>query len=396
MKAELRSLTGLRGLAACWVMCGHFLNDVTLPFVLRRTIDHGYLAVDMFMVLSGFVLAMIYGARFAAAPTWRLFGRFLWMRLARIYPLYALTTFVCLVLSLSGVPVWGEPQHDPLAVVANLLLVQGWGWPNESLNAAAWSISTEWAANLLFPVLATTLLGWCWRRGAMVAAGAFAILTVSALLAGQSGLDEPIIGAINWYLAPGALLRCISEFMLGMACWRARDLAGGLGGTAVQIGLALTILILCQSYAADLILVLAICLLVIGLSFERSALSRALGSTPLRWLGTISFSIYLWQMPLAPIVPKIASWAAWAGLASPPLVANLALMALVLLVAHVSFVGFERPAQRWLRGAMARPWRIGSEDGSIPATPPATAHRPARNCDQMSPPDHSAAVTPRT
>jgi peptidoglycan/LPS O-acetylase OafA/YrhL len=330
-------------------MCGHFLNDVPMPFMLRRTIDHGYLAVDIFMVLSGFVLAMIYGARFAAAPTWGQFGRFLWMRLARIYPLYALTTSVCLVLSLSGVPVWGEPKHDVLSVLANLLLVQGWGWPNESLNAAAWSISTEWAANLLFPVLAVILLGRSWQRAALAAIAAFMALAVASLLAGQSGLDEPITGAINWYVAPGALVRCTGEFMLGMACWRFRASAGWLGGTAIQFGLALSIVILCQSYAADLVLLIAVCLLVTGLSFERSALSRALGSSPLRWLGTISFSIYLWQMPLAPMVPKLKSWFADAGIASPALAANLALMSLILLVAQLSFTSFERPAQTWLR-----------------------------------------------
>ena len=335
-------------------MCGHFLNDVPMPFALRRTIDHGYLAVDIFMVLSGFVLAMIYGARFVRAPDGRVFGHFLWARLARIYPLYALTSLVCLVLSLAGVPVWGEPKHDALAMLANLLLVQGWGWPNESLNAAAWSISTEWAANLMFPILAVGLLGrnrlWC----GLLALGGFAALVVAALVAGQSGFDEPVTGAVNWYVAPGALLRCISEFTLGMACWRVRGALAWLGGTPIQCGLVLVILLLCQGYAADIVLVPAICLLVIGLSFERSAVSVALGSPILHWLGTISFSIYLWQMPLAPIVPGLAAWALWLGIGPTVVVSNLMLMALILLVAQVSFTSFERPAQGWVRRARMR------------------------------------------
>jgi peptidoglycan/LPS O-acetylase OafA/YrhL len=329
-----------------------------LPFVLRRTIDHGYLAVDLFMVLSGFVLAMIYGARFVAAPSWRQFGHFLWMRLARIYPLYALTTLVCLALSLGGVPVWGEPKHDGLSVVANLLLVQCWGWPNESLNAASWSISTEWAANLLFPALAIGLLGWRWRHSATLMAGTFAALAIAALFAGQSGLDEPIIGAVNWYVAPGALLRCISEFMLGMACWRVRGAMPRLGGTGVMFGLAVVFLMLCQTYAADLALLPMICLLVIGLSFERSALSRFFGLPPMRWLGTISFSIYLWQMPLAPLVPWITARLAGAGLAEPSTIAKLTLMALVLAVSHLSFLGFEKPCQMRMRKAMTPDRRL--------------------------------------
>lgn len=342
-------MTGLRGIAACWVMAGHFLAETPFPPLLRRTIDHGYLAVDLFMVLSGFVLAMIYGRRFTTSPTWRVFGRFIWLRLARIYPLYLLTTLVCLTLSLAGVPVWGAPKHDILSVAANLLLVQGWGWPNESLNAAAWSVSTEWAANLVFPILAIGLLGSSWQTSAALAAAALAALTAASLLAGQSGLDEFVTGAINWYSAPGALLRCTSEFMLGMACWRLRHSVAWLGGTAIQCALGLAILILCQSYAADLPLVLAICLLVTGLSFERSLLSHTLGSRPVRLLGTISFSIYLWQMPMAPIAPVIASLLAQAGFPAPAPVANLMLMALVVAVAHCSYLWFERPAQNWLR-----------------------------------------------
>ncbi len=357
MRTELRSLTGVRGIAACWVMCGHFLNDVPMGDFLRRTIDHGYLAVDLFLVLSGFVLAMTYGAAFVAKPTAAQFARFLLQRLARIYPLYVVTTLVCLLLSLGGVSVWGDPKTSAAAILANLLLVQGWGWPNESLNATGWSISTEWAANMLFPLLVLWLLRWPLQRSFAVAATAFACLTLTALLVGQSGQDEPILGAVNWYTAPGSLLRCITEFMLGMLCWRLRGAAAWLGGNAAMLGLSAVLVLLCQSYALDLLLVPAICLFVIGLSLERSVVSRALGSPPVRWLGMISFSIYLWQMPLATLKPLLVAALDGRGIADSSTLADVTMMMIIISVAHVSLITIEKPAQRRLRRMIDRPMR---------------------------------------
>lgn len=351
MKADLKSLTGLRGLAACWVMCGHFLNDVPLPGLLRRTIDHGYLAVDLFMILSGLVLAMSYGPRFAAGPPAAQFARFLAHRVARIYPLYALTTLICLVLSLADVPVWGDPKTSLPAVIANLTLVQAWGWPNESLNATGWSISTEWFANLLFPVLALTLLQWRLSRSLWILAAACIALISAAMLAGQAGWDDPIMGAVNWYVAPGALLRCTTGFMLGMICWRLRDasLFASLGSGVMMTALMLVFFAMCQSYTLDLPLLLVIGAIVLGLSQERSWLSRLMGAAPIHWLGTISFSIYLWQMPLAAFEPTLASLLAEWGVAPAKIAANLTMMAMIVGVSHWSFRLIERPAQRRLR-----------------------------------------------
>ena len=97
MKAsgEIRALTGLRGIAACWVMMGHYRgHHVPTPGFLARVIDHKGLAVDLFLMLSGFVLANAYGPE----DRWRGFCVFIENRLARIYPLYFVTAAACLVL----------------------------------------------------------------------------------------------------------------------------------------------------------------------------------------------------------------------------------------------------------------------------------------------------------
>src|ERR1700676_1256947 len=90
------SLDGLRGIAAIAVMLFHFniffLPQARLPFVGRA-----YLAVDLFFMLSGFVMAHVYGRLLASS--WRvhalLFAR---ARFARLYPLFAVTTLGMLVI----------------------------------------------------------------------------------------------------------------------------------------------------------------------------------------------------------------------------------------------------------------------------------------------------------
>lgn len=142
----LDSLTGLRGLAALWVLAYH-----------AWSVPGGYLGVDLFFSLSGFVLALNYvDTALHASP--RRYGEFLGKRLARIYPAH-----VCaLLLTLACVAIlapFGRSLHRPTAFSvegwwASLLMVQAWQFPVPGVwNVPAWSISAAWAAYLLFPLL---------------------------------------------------------------------------------------------------------------------------------------------------------------------------------------------------------------------------------------------------
>src|SRR3979490_2903480 len=91
---EIRSLTGLRGIAALWVVALH------LEFTRAPFINNGYLGVDLFFVLSGYVMALNYGW-----PRMRLgdYCRFLRKRLARTYPLYVFTAVAAYCLAYFGI-----------------------------------------------------------------------------------------------------------------------------------------------------------------------------------------------------------------------------------------------------------------------------------------------------
>ena len=159
---RIASLDGLRGMAAVGVMIFHF-NYFFLPQaaltsalpLMRPILDHRYLGVDLFFLMSGFVMAHVYGQKLASdwRAHWRDFGI---MRFARIYPLFALTTLVMVIthaLTHRSL-LWISFSGRSLALQP--LLLQVWG--GLSWNYASWSISTETAAYVFFVFSAGALV----------------------------------------------------------------------------------------------------------------------------------------------------------------------------------------------------------------------------------------------
>jgi peptidoglycan/LPS O-acetylase OafA/YrhL len=100
---QLTSLTPLRGIAACWVMVTHFANS--LPSIQHGgytgAVSKGHLAVDLFFILSGFVITHVYSRGFTRRVTARQYQNFLKARVARLYPLHlaVLLLFVAAVMA---------------------------------------------------------------------------------------------------------------------------------------------------------------------------------------------------------------------------------------------------------------------------------------------------------
>src|ERR671916_1401993 len=96
---EIRSLTGLRAVAAVWVVVYHFNFTPGVGYdgywePLRPVIRAGATGVDLFFVLSGFVITLTHLERVGRTPSVRGAGAFLWARGCRIWPVYALVTVV--------------------------------------------------------------------------------------------------------------------------------------------------------------------------------------------------------------------------------------------------------------------------------------------------------------
>jgi len=366
---ESRALTGLRGIAAVLVVMHHaslHIGGTGLPAVgglLRR----GYLGVDLFFVLSGFVISMVYGAWFTGGPpgaalpgmggkagqdrtdTAGAVAVFLVRRAARVWPLHA----AVLAALLAGAALAGDPLPSPCFAFANFMLVQGWGISGE-VNAPAWSVSTEFLAYLLFPLLAGPVLRRRW--GAMLGLAAVAALLAACLALAPMGPGRRGLLDIyqNYSVLPA--MRCLAGFLLGMLAWRAGqrpEVARQAARPWVAPGALLLALGTMLAGASDLLVLALLPVAVLGLHHGRGRAWRLFAVQPLHGLGTLSYAIYLIHYALLPMLTD----------APGPVAARLALYALAtLLLAALAHQLVERPTRRLVRWmgetvmmSMARP-----------------------------------------
>ncbi len=341
---ESRPLTGLRGAAALLVMLHHFYLKLALDqhlpllqFLLRK----GYLGVDLFFVLSGFVMAMVYGAWFDGTRARRAadYVRFIIRRVARLWPLHAAVLMVLLGFDI-------DPPHLVVSLrmaATNLLMVQAWGFSTE-INPPAWSVSTELLAYLVFPALAALAL-----RGRV---GPWLCLAlVVAALAACMWLAPPV-GAMrrgrldiyyNYSVLPA--LRCLAGFMMGMLAWRAGQI-GVVRRIAAHpwTGPAALLLFLCMMLGRvnDLIIFAVLPIAVLGMHHGRGPVHRAFAMNPIHGLGVLSYAIYLIHATMLEQFPF--------GYA--PLRYMLVLYFVVtVLTAYAAHRLIEAPGRRLIRGA---------------------------------------------
>lgn len=346
MTGELRSLTTARGFAAWLVVLYHVRSgmDWASP-TLMAVLDKGYLAVDFFFLLSGFVIYLSAHRSILRDRTAAIIP-FLTRRLARVYPLYAvmlgLAVLFAASLAWSGHPDANYPWAElPL----HIMMMQNWGLTEAlSWNHPAWSISTEFAAYLLFPLLILAAPIDRARRPNLLA-GMMLVLALMHFTLALSG-ETTLGGDIPRY----GLVRCLAEFSCGVllcAFWlRGPDreprsiLVAGLGVLmfwglwATGIGQETWAF---PAGAACLVLMLA----------HLSLLQRnPLHWRPLVFLGTISYATYLFHY-MGFIWFKIVLIDD-AGSIPPTLIALFLLLTFGASVALHLWV--EKPGRRWGRG----------------------------------------------
>lgn len=165
MPYDYPRLMGLRWVLALCVLAYHITPLVTglLPgtSLLYDVLSYGWLAVDAFFILSGFIITHHYGGSLQAFD-WEHYKHFLWQRLARLYPLHITMLLVLLIMvtvaMLLHVPLSME-NYQTVDFIQNILLIQAWHLPDHlDWNHPAWAISIEWLLYLLAPVLFKLLL----------------------------------------------------------------------------------------------------------------------------------------------------------------------------------------------------------------------------------------------
>ena len=300
-RAEIRPLTSLRGVASMAVVMQHFCAtaqehcDTTIPSIP----PHGYMAVDMFFFLSGFIIAYTHLEDFRALSLVG-YPAFLRKRAARIVPLNLFVLAAIIVLGQASLALIGRniihPAADmPLDLVSNALMLQGLG-VGTNLNGPSWSISTEVVAYLLFPLFAA-LIGLARPR----LAGPAVALCVASLVA--LALTTPHLG-LDTSTSAGNLVRCLTEFGTGVFIHRLyqrqttiariaghdRVLAGAIIGSVVLLCLRL-----------DLPAALLFPVIILGLATNRGHVAALMSNRVLHWFGLVSFSLYLIHQPFRSI-----------------------------------------------------------------------------------------------
>jgi peptidoglycan/LPS O-acetylase OafA/YrhL len=370
----VRSFEGARGLAALLVALFHF--GLAEPPIVR--IRAGYLFVDLFFVLSGFLICAAYAGKLdrpAAVPN------FLVRRIGRLLPLMLVATLAYLLLANAAVlahrrfdgaagAAWFYVRPPLAEWLATLTMTHSLGlFDHAIMNYATWSISTEFHAYIAFAALCLLL------RGCARVAG-FAVM--AALAYGVSvWASVHVRGCLTWggcmdLTFDYGYWRCLAGFFLGAllshvrirapARAQSRGLAPGLGQAASLAALLAMFLLIPRMPAAALAAPLLFGFLLLSIRADAGPLARLFGAAPLQLLGRYSYSIYL----MHPVI--LLGWNAGRGYAAGNLgrVAFVAgYVALVLTVARWTFRWVEDPMRRRFNRFAAR--RFGARAAAEPS-----------------------------
>ncbi|WP_302621247.1 acyltransferase family protein [Clavibacter tessellarius] len=357
-------LTGIRALAAAWVVVEHFRLVLYGLFpsaqeVIGPWVRSGFLGVEIFFVLSGFIIAYNYADRFAT-PSWSGYRAFLELRFARIYPVHLFTLLAMLALVLGarilGVALSADGGYTPLSFAVNLLNAQT-VFGLSAWNGPAWSISAEFAAYLAFPLIA---IGLVRLRTAASGFGAAALLVVvgaaAMLAAGALVIDSPSAFLLIW-------LRIAFEFTAGcclFAGWRwlgDRRFGWGWDVTAAVSVLALAVALASIGVEGTqpLSTLPVIALFVLACAGATGPVGRLLGSRLLLWGGRISYSVYMTHfivlMVLGALLPVGRFADAGTGVKLAILVGHYAV---VVAVGAACYHLVEEPARKAVRSRISR------------------------------------------
>lgn len=320
-RAQIRNLTPLRGIAALVVLIFHYhlFAARLVPADASYLMNKLYLMVDLFFVLSGFIMYHVYGESFRSGVSMDKLGPFLRARFARIYPLHIATLMLVIAMYLLvkflGTPLaWWSNVLDESAILSHVLMLQGMGTHQDATwNTPAWSISVEWWAYMLFPFLVLAL-----AKGKHFARVLLMLAIVSGYVWVINGLqpafwadnyahwgfpeDTPFDRGINVFTGLGAFVRCICAFSVGMfifevyqAGWAKSYLKSGI----VFVLCWVVLLVLWHlNQLNDIGAIAIIAVMILSAAWNNGRLSDFLSRRILQNLGDWSYSMYLIHTPI--------------------------------------------------------------------------------------------------
>lgn len=341
-----RTLDGLRGVAALMVVTRHAGQVFPCnPF------PESFLAVDLFFLLSGFVIASAYEARLLAGQPLSAFMR---IRLIRLYPLYLLGLALGLGAQLTSSLASGQPP-DPL-YLAQALVVGVFMIPavpplpmgGSTLDGPTWTLLPELLVNLVYAkALRRLSTRMVWGVVAMGATG----LVVS----------ERVYGTLDggWWVAAFPLIgaRLAFSFFLGVAFFRLRPSRrqGRWAACGVLAALALSLAVRPQpAWRAgyELAMVLGVFPLLTRLAVRWEP-GPAAGRV-FAWLGASSYAVYVLHQPMGVLAGVLMARLG----ADPTWAAGTVFIVAAAVAATVADAVYDRPLRRWLSRRRELPAKV--------------------------------------
>ena len=351
-------LDGLRGVAALMVLLMHLFEGHTGGDLHKMIINHGYLAVDFFFLLSGFVVAYAYDDRWGGMTQWEFYKR----RLIRLQPMVILGSIVGAALFVfqidpfyplaAGASLW---QVLLLMVIGFTLIpvlpsmdVRGWG-ETFPLNGPAWSLFFEYCANILYAIGLYKLSNrWL---GVLVAIAGAALFHLAVF--GERG---DLVG--GWTLTGEGLyigfVRLLFPFFAGVLMMRLGmkiRVKGAFWASSLLLIVALSLprfggtanLWMNGLYEALCVLVIFPLVVAIGAGQQQmDGVSLRIA----RFFGDLSYPLYITHYPFVYI------YMAWIVTGKPStneaILGGIAVAAASIALAYVSLKLYDLPVRRWL------------------------------------------------
>ena len=357
----LPNLTGVRGLAAAWVLALHAWSfsgagRLVVPGIgldLTPLFECGYFGVDLFFVLSGFLLSLpFHRASLGGAPRPSLL-RFWAHRCRRVLPAYWLQIVILVIVFLAT---GATAKVAPLIVFAHLALIQNVvPWLVPLLNPVYWSMPVEWDFYVVLPLLAALAARSRWPLALLLAVTfsvAFRILCYESL--SESALTR-FVGFGDIQQLPARL----DQFFVGICAARvlaAAPLSKRVANACLAAGIAAVVAMVYIAaphgdfFARQDVPYMFIHHTLTGIAFGTLVLGAAgptrigralFANRPMIFLGLISYSLYLWHYPLLEAMRTLGLIDA--AHAPPGLVVPFVAVPLILFVAWLSYRFVERP-----------------------------------------------------
>ena len=372
-KPRYEILDGLRGVAAVLVVAFH-LFETYFHMAPNQPINHGYLAVDFFFVLSGFVIGYAYDDRWNKMSTWAFFKR----RLIRLHPMLIFGTFFGAIMfyfgSCAEFPLIDEtPWWMVLLVMLwcftliplpNTMDIRGWVETNP-LNGPAWTLQWEYIANILYALVIRRLS----KVALAICVAVFAVMTVilclnidvTGFLEERNWASYTVVG--GWSTTPDQLQVGLTRLLYPFFCGLLISRVGKL--TKVKAGFwwcsLMIIVLFCMPwmgigtegesrwtnglYEAVCILV---CFPLIVAMGAGSSVTGSKSSAINKFLGEISYPIYITHYPLIYMQMSWVDSHKDAPLGTHIFVA-VCIFVLAILVAYGAYRLYDLPVREWLK-----------------------------------------------